>query len=158
MSLHTLETTTRLPVSPDEAWAFFSSPLNLKTITPDHLGFQITSSGADQPMYPGMIISYIIRPVLGIPMEWVTEITHVREKEFFVDEQRAGPYAIWHHQHFFNAIAGGVEMRDIVHYQVPFGPLGDMVNALFVRKEVLKIFDYRAQKMEQLFGKFPGNS
>lgn len=153
MALHSFSTTQFLPMSLDEAWGFFSSPENLKEITPEHLGFRITSKYHGKEMYPGQIISYIVRPVLGIPLEWVTEITHVEDRHFFVDEQRFGPYAFWHHQHIFREVDGGVEMRDIVHYKVPLGILGDIANALFVKHELKRIFDHRYQVLEQRFGK-----
>lgn len=153
--MHRLETIQRLPIDLDTAWDFFSSPANLKTITPPYMGFEITSGfNPGEKMYAGMMISYIVKPLLGIPMEWVTEITHVRDRAFFVDEQRLGPYALWHHQHHFKAIEGGVEMRDIIHYRAPMGPLGKIAVALFIRKKVESIFDYRYQKLEGLFGRF----
>ncbi len=154
--MHRLESIQRLPITLEAAWDFFSSPANLKTITPEHMGFEIKSGFTrGEKMYAGMMISYIVKPLAGIPMKWVTEITHVRDRSFFVDEQRVGPYAIWHHQHHFKAIEGGVEMRDIVHYKIPFGPLGPFANSLFVGRKVASIFDYRYQKLEQLFGKMP---
>jgi ligand-binding SRPBCC domain-containing protein len=153
MSLHSLSTVQKLPISIEEAWTFFSSPKNLKVITPDYMGFKITSDLGDGKMYSGQIISYIVTPVLNVPMEWVTEISHVSEPHYFVDEQRFGPYAFWHHKHFFKEIEGGVEMTDTVHYKVPLGPIGDLVNALFVKNKLKEIFDYRYQKLESLFGK-----
>jgi ligand-binding SRPBCC domain-containing protein len=153
MSLHSLSTVQKLPISIEEAWTFFSSPKNLKVITPDYMGFKITSDLGDGKMYSGQIISYIVTPVLNVPMEWVTEISHVSEPHYFVDEQRFGPYAFWHHKHFFKEIEGGVEMTDTVHYKVPLGPIGDVVNALFVKNKLKEIFDYRYQKLESLFGK-----
>ncbi len=137
----------------DEAWKFFSSPANLKEITPEHLGFKITSKFHGEKMYPGQIISYIVKPIMGIPLEWVTEITHVEDKHFFVDEQRFGPYAFWHHQHIFREVDNGVEMKDIVHYKVPFGILGDIANVLFVKRQLKGIFDYRYTLLEKKFGK-----
>ena len=104
MSLHSLKSTQKLPISLDKAWDFFSSPANLKVITPDYMSYKVTSEDAHLPMFPGMIISYIVRPVMNIPMEWVTEITHVKDHEYFVDEQRFGPYSLWHHKHFFKAM------------------------------------------------------
>ena len=152
--MHRLETVQQLPIDLETAWEFFSSPANLKTITPDYMGFEIISGfHPGQKMYAGMMISYIVKPVLGIPMKWVTEITHVQDRKFFVDEQRVGPYSIWHHQHHFRKIDGGVEMRDIVHYKIPLGPAGQIANALFVSRQVRSIFDYRYQKLEELFGK-----
>jgi ligand-binding SRPBCC domain-containing protein len=153
MALHIFQTKQVLPMSLQEAWDFFSSPANLKEITPDHLGFKITSKYHGEKMYPGQIISYIVKPVLGIPLEWVTEISHVEEGKFFVDEQRFGPYSFWHHQHFFREVNGGVEMTDIVHYKVPLGILGDIANAIFVKHQLKQIFDFRYQKLEQVFGK-----
>lgn len=151
MSLHTLKRTIILPISIEKAWDFFSSPMNLKVITPAYMGFDITSEGAEQKIYPGMIISYKVRPILNIPMEWVTEITQVKDKSHFIDEQRIGPYTLWHHQHFFKEVEEGVECIDLVHYVVPFGPLGDIANALFVRKQLEEIFNYRTEVLEKLF-------
>lgn len=153
MALQSFSTQQKLPLSLKQAWDFFSSPANLKEITPDHLGFKTTSKYHGEKMYPGQIISYIIKPVLGIPLEWVTEITHVEDGKFFVDEQRFGPYAFWHHQHIFEEIEGGVKMTDIVHYKVPLGILGDIANFIFVKRQLKQIFDYRYAKLEQVFGK-----
>ena len=151
MKLYQLKSTQFLPISLDQAWDFLSDPRNLKTITPDYMGFEICD-GADRPMYQGQIIQYIVTPVMGIKTKWVTEITHVVDKSFFVDEQRFGPYSLWHHQHHFKAIEGGVEMVDIVHYRIPFGPIGDVANSLFVRAKLKKIFDYRYEAVASLFG------
>ena len=104
-------------------------------------------------MYTGQVITYTVKPVLGIPLFWMTEIKHVSDRQFFVDEQRVGPYRIWHHQHHFKEIPGGVEMTDLVHYQIPFGPLGQLANWLFVRRQLEGIFNYRWNKLEALFGK-----
>ena len=150
--MHVLKTTQQLPISLDEAWDFFSSPRNLSEITPARMGFYILSE-LPEKMYPGLIISYIVKPVAGIPVKWVTEISQVREKEFFVDFQLSGPYAIWHHQHHFRPLNGGVEMTDIVNYKVPFGFLGRIVNWLFVEREVKDIFEYRNWVLEDKFGK-----
>lgn len=150
--MHTLKTVQRLPVSIEEAWDFFSSPQNLKKITPPYMGFDITSGGEDK-MYAGQIITYIVKPILGIPMEWVTEITHVREPYYFVDEQRFGPYALWHHKHFFQSIPGGIEMQDIVHYKIPLGIIGKAVNQMYIKKKLKEIFDYRYNILEKIFGK-----
>lgn len=153
--MHRLEAIQRLPIDLDTAWDFFSSPANLKTITPEYMGFEITSGYTNgQKMYAGMLISYIVKPLMGIPMEWVTEISQVQDHAFFVDEQRVGPYALWHHQHHFKAIEGGVEMRDIVHFKVPLGPLGKIIGKLFIEQKVQSIFDYRYKKLESLFGQY----
>lgn len=116
------------------------------------MGFTITSNFFKKEMYEGMIITYKVSPLLGIKMDWMTEITHVNPKEFFVDEQRIGPYKIWHHQHHFKAIDGGVEMTDIIDYAVPLGPLGKLVEPFLVRPKLKEIFDFRTKKMEELFG------
>jgi len=154
MSLQSITTNQRIPISLDKAWDFISSPENLKKITPPAMGFHIISEFPGEKMYPGMIISYIVKPFLGIPVRWITEITHVRKPEYFVDEQRFGPYSFWHHKHFLKVIDGGVEMIDIVHYKVPFWFIGDIINFLFIRKQLSKIFNYRYKKVEELFGKF----
>jgi ligand-binding SRPBCC domain-containing protein len=154
--VYSLKTVQCLPVPLNTAWDFFSSPANLKTITPDNLGFRILSRHHGHKMYPGQIIEYTVKPLLGIPLYWMTEITHVAEHEFFVDEQRFGPYSLWHHQHHFETIEGGVQMTDIVHYKMPLWFLGDIANTLYVRKELKKIFQFRYQKVEELFGKWPG--
>ncbi len=154
MGLQSITTNQRIPISLDKAWEFISSPENLKKITPPAMGFHITSEFSGEKMYPGMIISYIVKPFLGIPVRWITEITHLQEPEYFVDEQRFGPYSFWHHKHFLKVIDGGVEMIDIVHYKVPFWFIGDIINFLFIRKQLSKIFSYRYKKVEELFGKF----
>lgn len=151
--MHSLRTIQKLPVTLDEAWDFFSSPANLKKITPPHMGFKILSEKNDK-MYPGMIISYIVKPFPNIPVKWVTEITHVEEKKYFIDTQIHGPYSIWHHQHHFKEIEGGVEMRDILHYRIPLGIMGRLVNKVLVGKKVKQIFDYRYKVLEERFGKF----
>lgn len=154
MAFYQLIKTQKIPVSIPEIWDFISSPANLKEITPEHMGFEVTSNTGSEKMYPGMIITYKVSPLLRIKMNWMTEITHVRDFDFFVDEQRMGPYKLWHHQHKVEPIDGGVLMTDIVTYQPPFGFLGAMANALFIRKQLKKIFEYRTQALEKKFGKF----
>ncbi len=153
MKLYRLNTIQDLPISKDQAWDFLSDPKNLKTITPDYMGFNILS-GADRKMFPGQIIQYIVTPVAGIPTKWVTEITHVKEGEYFVDEQRFGPYALWHHKHFIESIPGGVRMEDIVDYKLPFGVLGQLVHPILVKSKLKEIFEYRKQKLIELFGTY----
>ncbi|MCX6185242.1 MAG: SRPBCC family protein [Flavobacterium sp.] len=152
MKLYQLKSKQFLPISLDEAWAFLADPRNLKTITPQYMGFEICD-GADRPMYQGQIIQYIVTPVLGIKTKWVTEITHVVDKSFFVDEQRFGPYAFWHHKHFLKEVPGGVEMEDIIDYKIPFGILGQLVHPLLVKPKLNEIFTYRQHKLTALFGK-----
>ena len=153
MKIYTLHTKQNLPISLDEAWEFLSNPKNLKIITPDYMGFK-TLSGDEKDMFAGQIIQYIVTPVLGIPMKWVTEITNVVAKKYFVDEQRFGPYALWHHKHFLKEIPGGVEMEDIVDYKVPLGILGQIVHPFLVKPKLEEIFNYRSQKLIELFGEF----
>lgn len=138
-----------VPVAIDRVWAFFSRPENLDTITPDDLSFEILSDVAGVSMYEGMIIRYQVSPLFGIKLPWVTEITHISEPNYFIDEQRFGPYAFWHHQHHFEEVDGGTLMRDILHYKVPFGPLGNLVDALLVDRRIEEIFTYRFQAVEK---------
>ena len=145
--VYSIKTVQQIPVSLEKAWDFFSSPANLQTITPDNLGFRIISKHHGEIMYPGQIIEYTVRPLLGIPLYWMTEITHVEDQQYFVDEQRFGPYRMWHHQHHFKAIEGGVEMTDIVHYKLPLWLLGDIANSVLVKKQLKGIFDYRFRKV-----------
>ena len=149
---YSLKTVQNIPISLDAAWDFFSSPANLKEITPSNLGFQIVSKYHGEKMYPGQIIEYIVKPILGIPLYWMTEITHVEDKKYFVDEQRTGPYAIWHHEHHFTEIKGGVHMTDILTYAIPYGIIGRIANKLIVEKEVKTIFAYRDEEIKKLFG------
>ena len=153
MKIYRLHKKQNLPITVDEAWDFLSDPKNLKTITPDYMGFNILSGG-DRPMFAGQIIQYIVTPVLGIKTKWLTEITHVINKHYFVDEQRFGPYALWHHKHFIKEIDGGVEMEDIIDYKVPFGLLGQLVHPILVKPKLEEIFNYRTEKLEELFGKY----
>lgn len=152
MAAHSIKTVQQIPVSLDKAWDFFSNPANLAAITPADMGFKVISKHHGDRMYAGQIIEYTVKPVLGIPVYWMTEITQVKEGVYFIDEQRRGPYALWHHQHHFKEIPGGVEMTDIVHYRNPFWVFGKLANVLFVRKKLEKIFEYRRKKVEELFG------
>ena len=147
-----IESIQVIPSSLDEAWDFFSDPENLSKITPPDMGFKILSRFGDS-IYPGMIISYKIKPILGISLRWVTEITHVKEGEYFVDEQRIGPYRLWHHQHHFKQTEEGVEMYDRVDYALPAGWLGSILHSLFVKKKLEGIFQFRKLRVEKIFGK-----
>ena len=130
------------------AWDFFSSPGNLKKITPDYMGFDVKTK-LPEKMYEGLMIEYTVKPLLGIPMNWITEIKTVKELEFFVDEQRKGPYKIWHHEHHFKEVEGGVEMTDIVSYELPLGILGRIMHPFLVQKKLEEIFDFRFKAVEQ---------
>jgi ligand-binding SRPBCC domain-containing protein len=151
MKIYTLHAKQNLPISINEAWGFLSNPKNLKVITPDYMGFNI-QSGADRPMFTGQIIEYIVTPILGIKTKWVTEITHAVEGKYFVDEQRFGPYSLWHHKHFIKEIEGGVEMEDLLHYKLPFGFLGQLIHPFLVKPKLDEIFEYRQKKLIELFG------
>ena len=152
LKIYQIKTKQKLPISSKEAWQFLSNPNNLAEITPKYMNFKILS-GADRPIFAGQIIQYKVTPVLGITLKWVTEITHVKENEYFVDEQRFGPYSLWHHKHFIKEIEGGVEMEDIVDYKIPFGILGQIAHVLFVKNKLKEIFKYRENKLNELFGK-----
>jgi ligand-binding SRPBCC domain-containing protein len=152
MKVHRMETVQRVPVPMEEAWSFFSDPRNLAKITPPSLGFQVTSPLPDR-VYAGLIITYKVRPLFGVAVNWVTEITHVDEPNLFVDEQRFGPYRFWHHQHLFRAVEGGVEMTDIVHYALP--PGGGLARGLLVAPRLKEIFDYRRGVLERTYGTLP---
>ncbi|RZS90675.1 SRPBCC family protein [Aquimarina brevivitae] len=153
MKIYQLQAKQKLPITLEEAWNFLSDPKNLKTITPDYMGFQILS-GADRPMFPGQLIQYIVTPIAGIKNKWVTEITHVKDKEYFVDEQRFGPYALWHHKHFIKEIPGGVEMEDIIDYKIPFGIIGQLAHPILVKPKLNEIFEYRKKALIQMFGEY----
>ena len=131
-------------------WDFFSSPQNLKRITPPYMGFNIKFD-LPEKMYEGLMIEYSVKPVLGIPMTWSTEIKTVKDNLFFVDEQRKGPYKIWHHEHHFKEVEGGIEMTDIVSYELPLGILGKFAHVLFVKKQLEGIFNFRIKMVDEIF-------
>lgn len=149
--IYKLEKKQKLNLSLEEAWDFFSSPKNLAKITPDYMHFKITSDLGDGKMYAGQVITYIVKPLLGIPIKWMTEITHVKDKIHFIDEQRFGPYSLWHHQHWFEDKGDHVIMRDIIHYALPLGIIGRLGKQLFIGKQLEDIFDYRYKVVDKLF-------
>ena len=150
--MYQLKRTQFVKTDLETCWKFFSAPANLSKITPKYMGFDVLTDVPEE-MYEGLMISYTVRPLLGIPMNWITEITHVKDKTYFVDEQRKGPYKIWHHEHHFREVEGGVEMTDIVSYEIPFGPLGRIAHPIIVRKKLEEIFAYRFKVVEEIFGK-----
>lgn len=150
MTVHLLTRKQFIPISLQEAWPFFSTPRNLEAITPDFLNFRITSNVPDE-IYSGLIITYKIAAVARIPMTWVTEIKHVESLYRFVDEQRIGPFQFWFHEHSFQPVNGGIEMIDIVHYQMPWGWLGELVHSVFIRRRLNAIFDFRRAYIEGLW-------
>jgi len=150
--LHIIRTKQFIKGDINVIWKFMSSPENLAVITPDKMGFEIISDRNDiEKMYAGQIVEYYVKPFAGIRMHWVTEITHVKDNEYFVDEQRIGPYRLWHHNHFLKEVEGGVEMTDIVYYKAPFGLLGRIADRLFIKKQLKTIFDYRYNKIDEIF-------
>lgn len=149
--MHELRTSLVLPISLDEAWAFFSVPDNLDDITPPDMGFEILTQN-EKRTYSGQIIRYRVRPLFNIPMTWVTEITHCEDRKYFVDEQRFGPYAMWHHQHHFKEVDGGVQMDDILHYKLKGGKLGALLTGWMVHGRVKGIFDHRSKVLLERFG------
>lgn len=152
MKLFRFETEQVIPASLEVVWDFFSSPVNLKTITPPYMGFDILTPVPDK-MEAGLIIAYTVRPLFNIPMTWVTEITHVEPLRFFVDEQRFGPYRFWHHRHTFTPVEGGVHMHDLVYYALKQPIIDGAINRLLVRPRIEEIFEFRRRKIIELFGK-----
>lgn len=150
MKTHRLTRRQFLPITLEEAWAFFATPRNLEAMTPGFLHFHITSP-VPEVMYPGLIITYRIAAVAGIPMTWVTEIKHLERLHRFVDEQRLGPFRFWFHEHRFTAVEGGLTMEDIVHYVMPWGWLGELVHAVFIRRRLHAIFDFRQRYLAGLW-------
>ena len=151
MKIFKLHTKQKLPITIQAAWDFLSDPKNLKDITPDKMNFNITDCDYKK-IYPGQIIQYTVTPLLNIPLKWVTEITHVVDKKYFVDEQRFGPYSLWHHKHFIKEVNGGIEMEDIIHYKIPLGFIGYIMIYLIIKNKLGQIFEYRRKKLNEIFG------
>lgn len=153
MAIHSLSAVQTVPASLEACWNFFSDPRNLRRITPANLDFQVLTDVPER-VYPGMMIEYRVRPLWGIRMTWLTEITHVEPMRYFADEQRVGPYALWHHEHFFTSRSDGLtEIRDLVHYVLPFGWLGDLAHPLLVKPQLDQIFGVRRRVVDEIFGK-----
>ncbi|WP_299108066.1 SRPBCC family protein [uncultured Tenacibaculum sp.] len=149
--IYTLSTQQVLEVPLKQAWGFFSSPENLQKITPSHMGFQITSD-VESKAYAGQIITYKVGILPGIKSSWVTEITQVKEQDFFIDEQRFGPYSMWHHEHWFEELSNGnTLMKDKISYKIPFGFLGHLAQSIFIKKQLKGIFEHRYETLEKLF-------
>lgn len=149
--IYTLETQQELNIPLEKAWNYFSSPKNLANITPNEMGFNITSK-VDKKAYVGQIITYKVGVLPFIKTNWVTEITAVKNQAFFIDEQRFGPYSMWHHEHFFKALPNGnTLMKDKVSYKIPFGFLGHIAQGVFIKSQLTKIFTYRYSTLEKLF-------
>lgn len=153
--MYKLHFSQKLPIDLVQAWDFFSSPENLEKITPESLGLKIKHHHSGRKMYAGQIIAYTVKPLWNISMEWITEITAVQEPAYFIDEQKIGPYAFWHHEHWFTPIANGILMEDILYYKVPFGIFGKALHYLKIKKDLERIFQYRRKFLEKLFGHYP---
>lgn len=153
MKIYTLEKKVILKSDLETIWDFFSSPYNLNEITPPDMSFEILTDIKGKKMFPGMIINYKVRPLFNIPLRWTTEITHCEDKKYFVDEQRFGPYSFWHHLHKFESVEGGIQMTDLVHYGLPFGPIGTLTNQWYVEKRLKEIFEFRNEIIQQRFNK-----
>ena len=153
MMVNKLFYSQKLPISLDEAWDFLSSPNNLKLITPESMNFKIIDWDKKKA-YPGQIIQYTVSPGLGIRIKWVTEITQVIRNSYFIDEQRFGPYSFWHHKHFIKEIDNGILMDDVIHYKIPFGLIGRILNKIYVQNKLDKIFKYRENKLNEIFGNY----
>tara|TARA_A100001011_G_scaffold378743_1_gene443875 strand:+ start:252 stop:719 length:468 start_codon:yes stop_codon:yes gene_type:complete len=153
MKIFKLITNQKLPITIERAWDFLSDPKNLSVITPDYMNFKIIDDNIKK-MYAGQIINYTVTPLFGFKISWTTEITHMKKLEFFVDEQRFGPYSFWHHKHFLKEIDGGVEMTDIIDYALPFSFLGRIAHPLIVKPKLDEIFNYRYKKLITIFGDF----
>ena len=152
MKIFRLEKSINLPITIEDCWQFFSSPKNLKVITPAYMGFNIIDV-EETSMYPGQIIKYNVTPLFGINMKWVTEISHAEKNKFFVDEQRFGPYKFWHHKHIFKVMDGGVKVIDILDYALPFGVVGVLFHPYLIKPKLDEIFNYREKKLIEIFGK-----
>ncbi len=150
MNLFVLKREQVLDISIIDAWEFFSNPINLKLITPPELGLAITSENSGE-IYPGMIITYELNLTSFFKSVWATEITHVDKPTFFVDEQKVGPYSFWHHKHYFNPADTGTIITDMVHYSLPLGPLGKILNSIYIKKNLDHIFDYRGTVLDRIF-------
>ncbi len=151
MKIYKLEAKQILPIGKTECWKFFSDPKNLQSITPPDMNFEIKSD-LPEKVYPGQIIIYRIKIFPGIKISWITEITEVIEEDFFIDEQRFGPYKFWHHQHRFREIPGGIEVHDLVHYAVPFGKIGRIIHRMIISEKLSRIFQYRRKILDTKFG------
>jgi ligand-binding SRPBCC domain-containing protein len=156
--MHKIRAVQKIPSNITTVWELFSNPANLKVITPESLNFRVLTDKQGNSVYAGQVIDYRVSPLLGIPLFWRTEILDVRDKEFFIDVQRKGPYSLWQHEHYFKEIAGGVEMIDKVQYKNPMGIFGRWANSLIVKRELRKIFEYRFRKVEELLGKWEGQA
>jgi ligand-binding SRPBCC domain-containing protein len=154
--IYRLESIQKIPGSKADIWKYFTDPQNLFSITPPSLNLKMTGDSTADQIHVGQTISYIVKPLFGIPLKWITEIKELDPEKMFVDEQIKGPYALWRHQHHFTETDGGVKMTDMVDYRLPFGFAGNVAHSLVVKKKLEQIFDYRYQVVNKLFGNWPG--
>ncbi|MGZ5134526.1 MAG: SRPBCC family protein [Flavitalea sp.] len=152
MSLHSFRITQQIPIPVEQSWIFFSHPGNLQLITPANFQFKILTKLEDKPIYTGQVIDYTVRPIFNIRMRWTTLITHVEEEVLFIDEQTRGPFNYWQHRHYFKPLKGGTEMTDMLHYRIPGWFAGDILNAVLIKNDIRKLFDYRYSKIAERFG------
>jgi ligand-binding SRPBCC domain-containing protein len=151
MPIHVVDSTQIVSASLADCWRFFSDPRNLARITPPALRIEILGD-LPKAIYAGLLIQYRVRPLLGIPTTWLTEITHVEERVFFVDQQALGPYRLWHHEHRFRALDDrSTEMRDIIHYVLPYGWLGEIAHPWLVAPQLRRIFEFRERTVKEIF-------
>jgi len=148
--IHRLYSQQIVPASLDEVWTYFSTPQNLNEMTPNDMKFDIVQGGEGK-MFQGQIIEYRVQFMPFVKSLWLTEITHVKEGSYFVDEQRIGPYRLWHHEHSFEEVEGGTQIVDRVTYVMPFGFIGEIVHAVWVGGRLKGIFAFRKNKVKELF-------
>lgn len=156
MRVHSIKSIQKIPAPLEQVWDFFSTHANLQLITPAYMRFEIISQNLEEKLHTGQVIEYKVRPIFDISLNWKTVIKKVEAPVYFMDEQQKGPYSLWQHQHYFKAIDGGTEMTDIVLYKNPFGIVGELANGLIVKKKLRNIFEFRFNKLEEIFGKYPG--
>ena len=154
MRIYHLVRSQKLPITQDVAWAFFANPANLLQLTPPWAKMSDESPDKPKQIYPGQLQILHLQLPMGLPGHWLAMITHVEEPDYFIDVQQSGPFRFWHHRHQIIPIEGGVEVRDTIHYAMPFGFLGDMAHNLFVRNQLQELFDYRHHVLEDFFGAF----
>ena len=158
MQIYKLNRIQNIPISLDDAWHFFSRPENLSKITPPEIDFVVLSNVKDIKMHQGMIIHYKVKPLLGIPLKWESEIKEIKEKQYFTDIQKKGPYKLWQHKHVFKEIENGVEMTDDIDYALHFGILGQLANKLIISKQLAGIFDFRVKAVNEIFGAYKSDN
>jgi ligand-binding SRPBCC domain-containing protein len=148
--IYTLHREQVISAPAERVWAYFATPRNLNEMTPPDMAFEFVHGG-NEPMYPGQVIAYKVAILPGVRVRWLTQITHLEPGQRFIDEQRTGPYRLWIHEHNFEPLPNGVRMTDHVTYALPFSLLGDLTHALYIRRRLAQIFDYRRDKVDALF-------